>query len=166
MILDDLLDAQALQRDAYAPFLLEDARAFSSRITHESSYCLIAICGKKLVAYLLAHGWRPKSPPRLGEMLSPTGEAEVLFIHDLAVAPPARGSGVGRRLIAQVLASAARDGLRSAELIAVSGAAPYWKKLGFTQVQVSPELRAKIALYGVDACLMERPLDQDDIDGV
>ncbi|MDF1836029.1 MAG: GNAT family N-acetyltransferase [Alteraurantiacibacter sp. bin_em_oilr2.035] len=159
MTLDDLNDAQALQRDAYPSFLVEDALAFSSRITHENSYCLVAIYREKLLAYLLAHAWRSNSPPALDEVLGPVAKKEVLFIHDLAVAPTERGSGIGRRLFTQAMQRAVRGGLRRAQLIAVSGAAPYWKRLGFAEIQASSELASRVAKYGRDACIMERTFD-------
>ena len=162
MAIDDLDGAQALQRDAYPSFLIEDELAFSSRIVHENSYSLIAIYREKLVAYLLAHAWRSNSPPALGEVLGPVLKKEALFIHDLVVASTARGSAIGRRLIIEAMQRAERDGLRRAELIAVSGAAPYWKRLGFADPQMSPELASRIAGYGADACIMERALGTND----
>ena len=46
---------------------------------------------------------------------------------------------------------AARDGLSTAELVAVDGATSYWRLLGFVEGRVSPELAAKVAAYGPEA---------------
>ena len=53
---------------------------------------------------------------------------------------------------------AAGDGLREAALIAVEGAADYWRGLGFVEGPVSGELRAKVATYGSLACWMTREI--------
>ena len=45
-----------------------------------------------------------------------------------------------------------------AELIAVEGAAPYWRALGFTEPSIPPALAAKVAAYGPAARWMSRPL--------
>jgi len=44
-----------------------------------------------------------------------------------------------------------RDGLRRAELIAVEGAAGYWRRLGFIESDASGGLREKVATYGTHA---------------
>ncbi len=72
----------------------------------------------------------------------------MLFLHDLALAPAARGLRVGERLVAAALGAAHRDGLTEAELIAVEGAAAYWHRLGFAETAMAPTLAAKVAGYG------------------
>ena len=109
-----------------------------------------------LVAYPLAHGWPVRSPPPLGKLLPPDSPSEILFIHDLAVGSAGRGLGIGRMLVTQAFAMAARDGLREAELIAVEGAASYWIRLGFAEAPATPELLSKVAAYGADVRWMTR----------
>jgi GNAT superfamily N-acetyltransferase len=111
-----------------------------------------------LVGYLLAHRWIRQAPPPLGAVVTGQPEGDVLFIHDLAALPSERGSGVGRELVMQAFDLAARDGLKAAELIAVEGAAPYWRRLGFEEGPPSPELSAKVAEYGSDARWMTRAI--------
>ncbi|MBB5698165.1 putative N-acetyltransferase YhbS [Sphingomonas yantingensis] len=82
----------------------------------------------------------------------------MLFLHDLALAPAARGLRVGERLVAAALEAARRDGLTEAELIAVEGAAGYWQLLGFVEATTTPALSAKVAGYGKAARWMRRPL--------
>jgi hypothetical protein len=68
-----------------------------SRYRH--SYCLAAVRGETLVAYLLAHGWASQSPPPVGTILDSDRQSasEVLFIHDVAVSTAGRGMGLGRK---------------------------------------------------------------------
>jgi len=154
----DLPAALAIQSAAYPAPLIEDEAAFASRLALPDACCLAAVRNGALVAYLLAHGWPSQAPPPVGAVLTPPGLSEVLFIHDLAVSPAARGSGVGGRLMERAFAWAAERGFRSAELIAVEGAAPYWRSLGFAEGAIPEELAAKVAAYGAQARWMTRPV--------
>lgn len=157
----DLAAALAIQAQSYPPFLLEDEAAFASRLAVRRPYCLAAVSDGELVAYLLAHGWMAQSPPPVGARLAPDVSGDVLFIHDLAVSAAGQGCGLGRKLIDYAFELAARDGLRTAELIAVEGAAPYWRGLGFSEGDLSPELAARVAHYGADARWMTRTITPD-----
>lgn len=154
----DLPQALTIQAANYPAFLWEDEAAFASRLDVASSYCLAAERDGVLVGYLLAHGWVSESPPPIGTILDKTIVGDVLFIHDLAVAPAGQGAGLGRRLIDQAFARAAADGFGRAELIAVEGAAPYWRGLGFADGSALPELAAKVAAYGAEARWMTRAI--------
>lgn len=92
----------------------------------------------------------------MGTILDPATPSEVLFLHDLALAPAARGLRVGERLVAAALEAARRDDLSEAELIAVEGAAGYWRRLGFVETPMAPTLAAKVAGYGDAARWMRR----------
>lgn len=81
-----------------------------------------------------------------------------MFLHDLALAPAARGLRIGERLVAAALDAARRNGLIEAELIAVEGAADYWHRVGFVEATMTPALAAKVAGYGEAARWMRRPL--------
>ncbi|WP_284734368.1 GNAT family N-acetyltransferase [Sphingosinicella terrae] len=147
----DLTAALAIQAESYPSFLQEDEAAFASRLDVAASYCLAATRDGKLFAYLLAHGWPSGSPPPIGAVLPRNPTNEVLYIHDLAVSACGRGSGIGRDLVARAFGLAARDGLQAAELIAVEGAADYWRSLGFVEAAPSESLAAEVAGYGASA---------------
>lgn len=151
LVREDLAAALALQAASYPAFLCEGSEAFASRLAVPAAYCLAATRGETLVAYLLAHGWASQSPPPIDTVLHADGPGEILYVHDLAVSPHERGSGLGRQLIGQAFDLARRDGLRRAELIAVEGASGYWRSLGFVESTPSPQLAAKVAGYGVEA---------------
>lgn len=156
--LADLPAALAIQALTYPAFLLENEAAFASRLTAAAPYCLAAERGGVLIGYLLAHGWPSQSPPALDARLDPDAPSQVLFVHDLALSPAARGLGLGGRMVARAMGMAAQDGLRTAELIAVEGAAPYWETLGFSQEPPPPPLAAKLAAYGSRARWMTRAI--------
>ena len=154
----DLPAAIAVQAAVYPVPLLEEPDAFASRLHLPQSYCLAAVCDGRLIAYLLAHGWPSKNPPALDAALSPARQNEVLYIHDLAVAPLGRGLRLGQRLLQCAFELAVRDKLTDAELIAVEGAAPYWRRLGFIEPEVPDSLRRKVTAYGKGARWMARAL--------
>lgn len=154
----DLPAALDIQREAYPPFLVEEEHAFLSRIELAASYCLAARQGEKLLGYLLAHGWTRESPPALGTPVADGVPSEVLFVHDLAVSSAGRGLELGERLVTRAFALAARNGLRRAELIAIEGAADYWRRLGFVETPLSGELSGKLATYGSTARWMTREI--------
>jgi GNAT superfamily N-acetyltransferase len=152
----DLSAALQIQAESYPAFLREHEGAFASRLEVAAPYCLAAARAEVLVGYLLAHGWPSRSPPAVGTRLARNVAGDVLFIHDLAVGSAGQGLKVGRRLIGRAFELAARDGRATAELIAVEGAASYWRTLGFADATVSPVLAAKLAGYGADARWMTR----------
>lgn len=155
---EDLPAVLAIQSESYPAFLVESEEAFASRLHATAPYCLAATLNGALAGYLIAHGWMSQSPPALGGLLSHDAPNEILFVHDLAVGSAGRGLGIGRKLVAQAFQMAARDGLHAAELIAVEGAASYWRTLGFAEVSASPMLASRLAGYGADARLMTRAI--------
>lgn len=154
----DLAAALAIQARTYPAFLQENEASFASRLDAAMPYCLAAHANSEPIGYLLAHAWPRSAPPALGVPLREAGPAEVLFIHDLAVAAAGRGHGVGRKLMDQAVDLAVHDGLRFAELVAVAGAAGFWRAMGFAALNPSPEITAKLAGYGHGAIWMGRPI--------
>ena len=153
-----LPQALALQAQAYPAFLVEPEDAFASRLQVAAPFNLAAEHDGALRAYLLAHGWTRESPPPVGAVLDPATKGDTLYLHDLAVSAAARGTGIGRRLVEAAFKDAVAAGLTRAELIAVEGAAGYWRRLGFEAATPSPAVVAKVANYGPAAQWMWRPL--------
>lgn len=154
----DLPAALVIQSASYPAFLVEPPDAFASRLAAPIPVCLAALRGGELAGYLLAHGWPRHSPPPVATVLAPQAASEVLFIHDLAVGAGGRGLGLGRQLIDHAFVLAARHGLARAELIAIEGAAEYWRTLGFAEEPVSAQVAAKVARYGAHARWMARDI--------
>lgn len=152
----DLPAALALQARVYPAFLVEPEDAFASRLGVAAPYSLVAEQDGVLLGYLLAHGAPAEAPAPVGALLDRTFGGDVLFLHDLAVSPAARGQGVGGALLEHALARAAADGLHRAELVAVEGAHAYWRSMGFAETVASPALAAKVAGYGAAARWMTR----------
>ncbi|MFY8195760.1 GNAT family N-acetyltransferase [Novosphingobium sp. B1] len=160
----DLPAALTIQSEVYPSFLVEPPDAFASRLGVSPQFCLAAVLDGELAGYLLAHGWPRQSPPPVGAILSPSARNEVLLIHDLAVGANGRGLDLGRRLVNRAFELAAQQKLDRAELIAVEGAAAYWRSLGFAAAEISAELEAKVAAYGSQACWMTQTIPSPAID--
>ncbi|WP_313535117.1 GNAT family N-acetyltransferase [Sphingomonas sp.] len=153
-----LPQALTLQAQVYPAFLVEPEPAFASRLDVAAPFNLAAERDGTLLAYLLAHGWTRESPPPVGAVLDRTTTGDTLYLHDLAVADVARGTGIGRMLVEAAFVDAVAAGITRAELIAVEGAGDYWRRLGFQPGAASPTLAATVAHYGPTARWMWRSL--------
>ena len=78
-------------------------------------------------------------------------DADTYYLHDIALRPECRGTGVGRAALDAALLHARTAGFTDITLIAVGGADTYWAKQGFAVVEGSGALA-----YGAGTCLMRR----------
>ena len=86
-----------------------------------------------------------------------TAPPDCLYLHDMAVLPEHRGSGISRLLFAAALERAKALQLPRMALVAVQGSMPFWQSLGFQQVPNPPSsIQAKLASYGDGAAFMLR----------
>jgi GNAT superfamily N-acetyltransferase len=155
----DLAAAAELQALCYPPALCEPADALLSRLTIAGHACFVATAGARLVGYILAHPWPGLDPPPVGAVLEqPPAGPLVHYLHDLAIAPALRGTGLGRALVTASQAAARQAGLNRSELMAVAGAAPFWHALGYEAVPADARLTAQVRAYGSGARYLARPL--------
>ena len=112
----------------------------------------------RLAGYVLSHPWMRFCPPALNQVLrtlpAPT---DGVYIHDLAVAPWARGTGAGQELAAAALQAARDSSLPRVGLEAVGESEPFWERQGFRGVDRA-YLATKLASYGAGARYMEQLL--------
>ncbi len=154
---DDLPAALALQAAGYPPFLHDGPEAFASRLSVAPQGCWAAVVDGTVAGYLISHPWASLAPPAPDVVLD-RARGGVWYVHDLSVSEAARGTGLGRALLAA--GRAAHPDLRTSELIAVAGAARYWETAGWRIVADLPaDLALKVAAYGPDARYMTRALD-------
>jgi hypothetical protein len=112
---------------------------------------------KAVVGYAVSHPW-DGPPPALDTLLQALPAAPTtLYIHDVALLPPARGRNAAADVIARIAGQTHRHRLSSLALVAVGGTAPLWHRLGF-RARHDAEVAAKLASYGDDATYMARPL--------
>ena len=80
-----------------------------------------------------------------------------MYLHDLAIAPTARGGGWSRPIVERLAREARASGWPALTLVAVNDAAPFWERHGFV-VADPPGMAEKLAGYGPDARYMVRDL--------
>lgn len=136
----------------------ERPEVFAERLALAPGFCgvLVAPPGP-LLGYAVTHPWSAeRGPPALDSLLGGLpGGADAWHVHDIALLPEARGSGLADRLLAALEGRALRAGLRCATLVAVAGKSGHWSRRGFRPAQ-APE--AALGSYGEGAVFMRREL--------
>ncbi len=136
----------------------EDAAVFAERLRLYPAGCRVFGQGEDIEAYVVSHPWRNLQPPALNSLLGELPAApSTFYIHDLALAPEARGTGAGAAIVALLADHASACGFSGMSLVAVNGSTGFWQGNGFETVQ-NQLLGSKLRSYGGDACFMVRPL--------
>ena len=152
----DLPAVQALA-DAAHPGLPERPEVLADKLRHFPGGCLVLAAGDAVAGYAFAHPWRQGSLPKLD---APIGalppHADCLYVHDVVVAPAARGQGAAGTCIARLASLARTTGLPALTLVSVYDTWPMWQRHGFRVVD-RPEMDAVLADYGPSARYMWRP---------
>lgn len=145
-----------IQRECFPPSAIESRETLQSIARHSPGTCLFAETTAP-VGYVLAHPWTADDLPPLQAPLTaiPAG-ASSLFIHDLAVAPAARGAGLARRLVDDLLDRARRLGLARGSLLSVQDSRRFWARYGFQErPDLTDRFRETVArLYQVEFVFM------------
>lgn len=147
---DDLAAMAALAERIHVDYP-ERPEVFAERLALCPAGCLALESGGALVGYALAHPWAG-APPPLDTLLGALPSApDHFYLHDVALAPQARGRGEARAALAALDDAARRLVLDEMRLVAVSGSAPVWARLGFAASGAPCP-----ASYGDDAVAMRR----------
>lgn len=156
MVPCDLDGVVAVARIAF-PDHFEDYACFAERLTLYPQGCFVLDAGQ-VAGYLIAYPWRSGSAPPLNTVIGALPEgADVLYLHDLALHPDARGQGVTSLIVERLADRARADGWPAIALVAVNDATAFWERMGF-RVVADPAMAAKLASYGADARSMVRGL--------
>lgn len=158
MTADDL-DAVAAIAVIGFPDHFEGRDLFENRLALNPSGCFVlSNGGGEPKGYMVAYPWRADAAPALNTLVEAIpDEAAVMYLHDMALHPDARGGGYPGVAVEALAESARGAGWPAVALVAVNDAAPFWARHGFV-VRETPELAAKLASYGADARYMLRPL--------
>lgn len=155
----DLPAVMAIQAQAYPPAMNEAESVFAQRLQVSPDYCWVAEDRKGLAGYLFCYRSQHGKITALGAGFTPSETGDCLYLHDLAIARQARGSGVAGQLIKQALAAGQSMKLRHAALVSVQGAQPFWAKHGFRPAAVDDPKQAKnLSSYPPPASYMSQPL--------
>ncbi|MFH5926721.1 GNAT family N-acetyltransferase [Roseomonas xinghualingensis] len=150
---EDLPAVSAIAAAVHPGYPESDA-VFAERLRLAPETCLLLEMAGAAAGYVLAHPWYRGRPPALDSLIGVLPSApEVLYLHDIALLPAARGTGAGREAV-RLVGNRAR-GLPMA-LVAVGGASGFWEGQGFRRMR-DEGFDALPPGYGPDALYMEKP---------
>lgn len=136
LVASDLAALHDLEAEVYEPALLVSDAAFLRLIELYPAGAIGCFDDQGLGGYAVG------VPVRSGTILdlhaplaALASQADVFYVHDVAVAPRCRGRGIGRLLAARLLDLARARGFTRAELVSVQGSASFWEKFGFRAVR-------------------------------
>lgn len=148
-----------LQRVAYPPEMLEGIETLQSLWRWSPRTCLMAEDSEPL-GYLIAHPWMAESLPPLNVILPEIpADSRTLFLHDLALAPAARGQGLAPRMVREILAIGRKMEWRDASLLSVQGSQRFWEKQGFiARPDLAETVRETVQQFAsIEFVFMTRP---------
>lgn len=153
------LDAVAAVARIGFPDHFEGRDCFENRLALNPSGCFVLAGEDGFVGgYLVAYPWRADAAPALNTLIEAIpAEASVMYLHDLALHPDARGGGHTREIVERLARDARAAGWPAVALVAVNDAAAFWARNGF-EVRTPPGMAEKLASYGDDARYMVREL--------
>ncbi|WP_159991858.1 GNAT family N-acetyltransferase [Pelistega ratti] len=159
-ILLDIPQILDLQRICYEVAFQEDSAAFSSKINQPDSLCWVVEKEGELLAYFMAIATNRERFPCLNTgQYDVLGHTDILYLHDMAISPQARGQGLLKQLLAKVWQQAEQLMLKEAFLIAVQGSSNMWASKGFIVVEAKQYgLEAQLRTYGEGAVLMYKKI--------
>jgi ribosomal protein S18 acetylase RimI-like enzyme len=110
-----------IQEEAYTEVLPEDIKVLKSKWISSPNTCAVYLNNdNEILAYLLAHPWASEIPPKLNEN-TPITNSQNLYLHDLALAKEARGKGIAKNLVVNLIEGAKSQGFARILLVAVQG---------------------------------------------
>jgi len=154
LIATDIDHILTVQQLAYTQNYLESYDSFAAKIAAGPQTCFGAWFDGHMVGYLVA------VPRRAHEVIdfnsatiepTPMAEAQTVYIHDLAVHPERRKSGLGDVLLVHLYESTHRYGIETYSLVAVQDSTQFWAQRGFTAQEGLPAIG-----YGPEAVPMSR----------
>lgn len=150
----------AIQALCYTAIAPESAESMGAKLHAAPDSCFVVLHAGQIAGYLLALPWRFDAPPTLDQPDSPLPDTpDTLYLHDLAIAPDARGSGAAQRLVSAFLTRLNASSLPRASLIAIQDSGSWWARHGFLPVPPDQALASRLRGYGDTAMYMWRPTD-------
>ena len=153
----DLADVVRIAAAAH-PGLEERPDVFAEKLRLYPAGCLALEVGGAVAGYAFSHPWLIGDAPALDAFLGALPPApDCLTLHDLALAPEARGRGAAAAAIDRLTGLAAAERLPAMTLVAVRGTHTFWARFGFIESS-GDRLAAKLAAYGDGARAMTKRL--------
>ncbi len=148
--LDALIAVAAVVHPGYP----ESRAVFAERLRLYPAGCRVGEAGGAVVGYAVMHPGRLGHPPALDSLLGRVpGDSDCLYLHDVALLPAARGSGLGAAVLEYAHRLAVREGFAWLALTSTPEARGYWDAQAFTPCGEQP---AELASYGGGMTYMAR----------
>jgi GNAT superfamily N-acetyltransferase len=137
MLETDIPAVMQIQAECYPSSMLELEEIFRARLALTPATCWIwSSTSQGATAYLFSYPSNKDAVTPLGAQFKLAATADCLYLHDLAVAPGARGQRAGNALVAAALDHARAGGLEWSALVSVQQSQAFWSGLGYTPVEV------------------------------
>ncbi|HEX5356417.1 MAG TPA: GNAT family N-acetyltransferase [Aquabacterium sp.] len=157
----DLAAVLAIQQQCYLPAFHEPLVAFESKWAASPDTCWVAEQQGQVCAYLVCLPIEGGKLPALhASAFQRSITPDWLYLHDLAIGPQARGTGLAPMLVSEALTRAKDLGLQQAGLVAVQDSSAFWSRFGFAINESGQQASGeKLASFGTGAVFMSRPID-------
>lgn len=154
----DLPAVMAIQASSYPQRYIEGLATFRSKLKLNPTGCWVACLDQAVRGYLVTvHSDEHHFPSLNVDAVVAPEHPSMLFIHDLALMPDARGQGLSERLLLCALEHARSCALNTIALVAVQGTERFWTRQGFqTCTPRHPVMQQRLASFGADALFMMR----------
>lgn len=145
MMINNLTDKylQSIIQIQIESYPTESQEQISSLQFHWNSFpdfSLVCLHNHKPSGYLVAHPWPLRVPPPINkERYTLPENSTSLFIHDLALLPQVRGSGLAKKMVEKILSKGVEKGFLSFSLLSVQGTKKFWEKFGFETINELPD---------------------------
>jgi predicted N-acetyltransferase YhbS len=131
----DLPQVQRIERDSYGAELRESEAALLAKMALFRAGALGCFDGPELCGYAFALPWRADGLIEVGQVVDALPDhPDVMYVHDMVVAPAHRRKGVASHLFGEIVRLAETFHLPRFALVAVQGSESFWQRLGFEEV--------------------------------
>lgn len=139
-----------IQNEVYPDIVPESEAVLRSKTELGPATCL-TICDQQnnVAGYCLAHPWT-KNPASLHTIYEAPSEPQLLYIHDMAIAPGYAGKRLGKTILQHLQAWAQKQGYTKLSLVSLGQAVSYWQQHGFQHSKHPIDTNQ----YGESACYM------------
>lgn len=137
MLASDIPAVMRIQAACYPPSMLESEEVFRARLALTPATCWIwSPAPDSAAAYLFSYPSNKDAITPLGACFKLAAAPDCLYLHDLAVAPEARGQRAANALVAAALEHARAESLAWSALVSVQQSQRFWGSLGYAAVEV------------------------------
>jgi GNAT superfamily N-acetyltransferase len=152
------IDAIAGLAEIIHPALPERPDVFVEKLSLFAPGCYVLVWHEEVVGYGLSHPWNLNCIPPLDSFLKGIpGDADCLYVHDVAILPDVRGHGSAERYVELIEECSRKIGVDFLVLVSVYSTQRLWAQCGF-EVANSSEFDVKLRSYGPTAKYMIRNL--------